>query len=175
MAPRRPHVVGTQGNDGSCIADTRVNFTGRSGADLGARDLRGCDPLFGQRRQHFLSGLMMNVDDSQFLSTMSGGFRPQAHWRSCSGRGVSVAVIDSGIDRDHPDLKGRLAESVEARVEGKRVVFEPSKSGDSAGHGTACAGIIAKVAPDARLNSIKVLGAAGLGDGNVFLAGLEYA
>ncbi len=118
---------------------------------------------------------MMNVDDSQFLSTMSGGFRPQADWRSCSGRGVSVAVIDSGIDRDHPDLKGRLAESVEARVEGKRVVFEPSKSGDSAGHGTACAGIIAKVAPDARLNSIKVLGAAGLGDGNVFLAGLEYA
>jgi subtilisin family serine protease len=86
-----------------------------------------------------------------------------------------VAVIDSGIDVEHPDLKDRVSESVEARVEGKRVVFENSDSGDSAGHGTACAGIIAKVAPEAKIGSIKVLGAAGLGDGHVFLAGLEYA
>lgn len=117
----------------------------------------------------------MNVDDSQFLSTLSGGFRPKPEWRSSTGRDVTVAVIDSGVDKHHPDLQGRLAESVEARVEGKRVVFDASDSGDSAGHGTACAGIIAKVAPDARINSIKVLGAAGLGDGHVFLAGLEYA
>jgi subtilisin family serine protease len=118
---------------------------------------------------------MMNVDDSQFLSTMSGGFRPKSDWRSSTGRGVSVAVIDSGVDKDHPDLQGRVAESVEARVDGKRVVFEASNSGDAAGHGTACAGIIARVAPEAQINSIKVLGAAGLGDGHVFLAGLEYA
>jgi subtilisin len=117
----------------------------------------------------------VNIDESPFLSTMSGGFRPKTDWRSCTGRGVTVAVIDSGIDAAHPSLVGRVAESVEARAEGKRVVFEPSESGDSAGHGTACAGIITKVAPDAQLCSIKVLGSTGLGDGHVFLAGLEYA
>src|SRR5688500_18169295 len=96
-------------------------------------------------------------------------------WRSARGRGVSVAIIDSGIDTDHPDLNGRISESVEARLEDKRVVFELSTSGDSAGHGTACAGIITSIAPEVELYSIKVLGAGGLGDGQAFLAGLEYA
>jgi subtilisin len=95
-------------------------------------------------------------------------------WRSATGRGVSVAIVDSGIDAEHPDLQGKVVESVEARLVDKRIVFDPSASGDSAGHGTACAGIIAKIAPDAQLHSIRVLGAAGLGDGQAFLAGLEY-
>lgn len=96
-------------------------------------------------------------------------------WRSRTGKDVRVAVIDSGIDREHPDLKGKIKESVEARRDGKRVVFDPSDTGDSAGHGTACAGIISRIAPDAVFCSIKVLGAGGLGDGYAFLAGLEYA
>jgi len=117
----------------------------------------------------------MNVDEAQFLSTMSGGFRLRANWRSCTGKGVTVAIVDSGVDNTHPELDGRVVESVEARVDGKRVVFDNSIVGDSAGHGTACAGIIAKIAPDAKLSSIRVLGASGLGDGHAFLAGLEYA
>ena len=98
-----------------------------------------------------------------------------AGWRSATGHGVSVAIIDSGIDTDHPDLEGKIVESVEARLDDKRVVFDPSQAGDSAGHGTACAGIISGIAPDAQLFSIKVLGAGGLGDGQAFMAGLEYA
>lgn len=117
----------------------------------------------------------MNVDEAQFLSTMSGGFRPQADWRDCTGKGVTVAVIDSGVDASHPELNGKVVESVEARVDGKKVHFDVSESGDSAGHGTACAGIISKIATGAKISSIKVLGAGGLGDGHAFLAGLEYA
>lgn len=96
-------------------------------------------------------------------------------WRSATGQNVRVAIVDSGIDGSHPELKGRVFGSVEARLESSRIVFDPSSAGDSAGHGTACAGIIAKIAPDCRLFSIKVLGAAGLGDGQAFLAGLEFA
>ena len=96
-------------------------------------------------------------------------------WRSATGKGVSVAIIDSGIDTGHPDLEGKVRESVEARMENKRVIFDPSGSGDSAGHGTACAGIVTSIAPDAELYSIKVLGPGGLGEGQAFLAGLEYA
>ncbi len=115
------------------------------------------------------------IDESQFLGTMSAYFAPRHNWREATGRGVTVAIVDSGIETDHPDLTGKVIESVEARVDGNRVVFDASTAGDSAGHGTACAGIIAGIAPDAKFASIKVLGAGGLGDGQVFLAGLEYA
>lgn len=117
----------------------------------------------------------MAVDESQFLGTMSGYFKPRHNWREATGRGVIVAIVDSGIESTHPELAGKVIESVEARVEGNRVVFDPSAAGDSAGHGTACAGIISRIAPDAKFASVKVLGAGGLGDGQVFLAGLEYA
>lgn len=96
-------------------------------------------------------------------------------WKSRTGKGVSVAIIDSGVDAGHPDLTGKVLESVEAKNENQRVLFIPSDSGDSAGHGTACAGIISSIAPDAGLYSIKVLGAQASGDGQAFLAGLEYA
>lgn len=102
-------------------------------------------------------------------------FQIDDSWKSRTGRDVSIAVIDSGIDVSHPELVGRVVESVEARMENKRVVFDASDAGDSAGHGTACAGIIASIAPEAKFHSIKVLGAGGLGDGQSFLAGLEYA
>ena len=102
-------------------------------------------------------------------------FRPDQGWRAASGKGVSVAVIDSGIDAAHPDLAGRVIDSVEARLDNKKVVFDRSDAGDSAGHGTACASIIASIAPDVDLHSIKVLGPGGLGDGMAFLAGLEWA
>lgn len=96
-------------------------------------------------------------------------------WKSQTGKGVSVAIIDSGIDSEHPDLQGKVKELVEAHNDNKRVLFVPSYSGDSAGHGTACAGIISSIATDAELYSIKVLGAQASGDGQAFLAGLEYA
>lgn len=113
------------------------------------------------------------------LQTEDSGFPyfdlRQKEWKSGSGKGISIAIIDSGIDENHPALQGKVRESVEAQSEGKRVVFVPSDKGDSAGHGTACAGIISSIAPAAELYSIKVLGAAGAGDGQSFLAGLEYA
>lgn len=117
-----------------------------------------------------VTGLKQNAG-----SNGSTYFQIDEDWKKRSGKSVSVAVIDSGIDAEHPDLRGRVIESVEARREDKRIVFENSTSGDSAGHGTACAGIIASIAPESELYSIKVLGAGGLGDGHAFLAGLEYA
>ena len=117
----------------------------------------------------------LNPSEAGDLSASAGLLRLDDGWMTAIGSGVSVAVIDSGIDVGHPDLNGKVVESVEAHVEDKKVLFETSDSGDSAGHGTACAGIIAKLAPGAEIYSIKVLGAGGLGDGQAFLAGLEYA
>ena len=100
---------------------------------------------------------------------------PDAVWKGRAGRGVRVGVVDSGIDAAHPALKGKVKSAVEAAVEAGRVTFRPSETGDAAGHGTACAGIITSVAPGAELHSIKVLGANASGSGEMFLAGLDYA
>jgi subtilisin len=118
---------------------------------------------------------MTDVIVSESNSGSSNLFQIDDNWKKLTGKGVSVAIIDSGIDVEHPDLHGKIKESVEAQRDNKRIVFEPSETGDSAGHGTACAGIIAKIAPDAQLHSVKVLGAGGIGDGQTFLAGLEYS
>ncbi len=93
-----------------------------------------------------------------------------------TGRGVRVAIVDSGIDGDHAALKGAIKESVEASIENQKVTFVTSTSGDSAGHGTACAGIVTSIARDVEICSIRVLGERSWGDGGqAFLAGLEYA
>jgi subtilisin family serine protease len=103
------------------------------------------------------------------------GIQPESLWAGRTGRGIRVAVVDSGIDTEHPDLKGKVRESVEAVAEDGKIEFRPSTSGDQAGHGTACAGIIASVAPDAELYSVKVLGPKASGSGDMFLVGLDYA
>jgi subtilisin len=101
--------------------------------------------------------------------------REDTSWERCTGRGVRIAIVDSGIDTEHPDLKGKVRESVEAVTEDGKIVFQPSTTGDQAGHGTACAGIISSVAPDAELYSVKVLGPNASGSGEMFLVGLDYA
>lgn len=121
-----------------------------------------------------MTTIVSNTEVSNY-SAISTYFRLEDDWKSRTGKGVEIAVIDSGIDANHPDLQGKITASVEAHAENKRVIFHTSETGDSAGHGTSCAGIIAKIAPDAEFTSIKVLGAGGIGDGQAFLAGLEYA
>lgn len=121
-----------------------------------------------------MTTIVSNTEVSNY-SAISTFFRLEDDWKSRTGRGVEIAVIDSGIEAEHPDLQGKVSASVEAHADNKRVIFHPSETGDSAGHGTSCAGIIAKIAPDAKFTSIKVLGAGGIGDGQAFLAGLEYA
>ena len=121
-----------------------------------------------------MSAIVSSKDNLNY-SAISSYFKLEDDWKSRTGKGVEIAIIDSGIEADHPDLVGKIVNSVEAHAENKRIVFLPSDTGDSAGHGTSCAGIVSKIAPDARISSIKVLGAGGIGDGQAFLAGLEYA
>ena len=115
------------------------------------------------------------ADAPEAMRDLWAAIQPEAIWSGRTGRGVRVAVVDSGIDTEHPDLKGKVKESVEAVAEDGKIDFRPSTSGDQAGHGTACAGIIASVAPEAELYSVKVLGPKASGSGDMFLVGLDYA
>jgi len=94
------------------------------------------------------------------------------------GSGVRVAVIDSGIDADHPALEGCVdVDGGAAFTIGPdgQVVTALGTHGDSFGHGTACAGVIHSLAPAASITSVKVLGAGLSGKVGAFLAGLEWA
>lgn len=92
------------------------------------------------------------------------------------GRGVRVAVVDSGIDANHPAVGtvsgGAVLEADASSPTGVRIREEPHD--DVFGHGTACAGIIRSLAPDVELFSVRVLGAKLTGRAYVFAAGLEW-
>ncbi len=106
---------------------------------------------------------------------------PQWAWGGSTGKGVRVAVVDSGVDASHPALAGHVKGGVVVRQRGHgqgqlagSVSYEPFDGTDGSGHGTACAGIIARLAPGAEIFSVKVLGDAGHGTEAVFLGGLRW-
>ncbi|AQZ64497.1 peptidase S8 and S53, subtilisin, kexin, sedolisin [[Actinomadura] parvosata subsp. kistnae] len=97
----------------------------------------------------------------------------QAWKQGLTGKGVTVAVLDSGYDPDHPDLKDVVTQS-------RNFTDDPDVR-DTLGHGTHVASIVAGagekyrgVAPDAKLAIGKVGTEAGPTDSAV-LAGMEWA
>ena len=104
---------------------------------------------------------------------------PEWAWGGSSGEGVRVAVVDSGIDAAHPDLDRRVdidaGVVVALETAGDEVVVTPGPHDDAFGHGTACAGIIHGLAPEASIASVRVLGEGLGGKAKAFLAGLGWA
>jgi subtilisin len=77
---------------------------------------------------------------------------------SGTGKGVRIAVLDSGIEISHPGLEGmRLADDLAFISDGNTVCVEPGAGTDINGHGTGIAGIIHALVPEARLGSFRVL------------------
>ena len=60
------------------------------------------------------------------------------------GQGVTVAIIDSGVDGDHPAVRGRVVRHLRVDLDGdEAIVVDDPEALDLVGHGTACAGIVA--------------------------------
>ena len=92
-----------------------------------------------------------------------------------TGRGIRVCVLDSGVEPDHPRV-GEIAGAVAIRLgDNGETIAEPDVEGDLCGHGTACAGVIRAIAPEAEIYSVRVLGGGFTGSGNVLVAGLRWA
>jgi subtilisin family serine protease len=92
-----------------------------------------------------------------------------------TGEGVRVCILDSGVDASHPSV-GELESAVSIAVgEKDEVLAEEDTEGDVSGHGTACAGIVRRLAPEASISSVRVLGPGFTGSGTVLLGGLRYA
>jgi subtilisin len=100
-------------------------------------------------------------------------------WGGSTGKGVRVAIIDSGIEADHPAVGGMVRDSIvveyDARMKTQVRIEKDPEQRDMFGHGTACAGIIHSIAPDAELYSVRVLGRDLTGRAMQFAGGLRWA
>ena len=74
------------------------------------------------------------------------------------GRGVRIAILDSGVEADHPALGGLVLADDVAIVEDRLRLKEAPGGVDRFGHGTAIASILRQVAPEAELGSFRVFG-----------------
>ena len=100
-------------------------------------------------------------------------------WGGSTGRGVRVAVVDSGIEYDHPavgsQVRGGVLIEYDETAENNVRYERDDQPQDASGHGTACAGIIHALAPEAELYSVRVLGRNMRGKAIQFAAGVDWA
>ncbi len=92
-----------------------------------------------------------------------------AHQIGEYGEGVRVAVLDTGIDYEHPDLEDKMWDGI-----GYDFVDSDEDPMDEHGHGTHVAGIVSSVAPEAELMALRVIEERG-GDWVDVSRAVEYA
>ncbi|MFB6709592.1 S8 family serine peptidase [Streptomyces sp. NPDC056333] len=154
-------------------ADFWKSVAGTATTD-GAR-VQNAQPSFVGGISHIWLDGLVHADLSESTAQIGA---PQVWQDGSTGQGVDVAVLDTGVDADHPDLADRIA---------TRQSFVPDENTDDyVGHGTHVASIIAGtgaasdgqekgVAPGARLHIGKVLDNYGSGQISYALAGMEWA
>jgi subtilisin family serine protease len=139
------------------------------------------DPLYADQwwlkntGQSFILGVAWSILRStgvgQVITKFAGTIGKDTKWEAavtgafcgggpCTGQGVTVAVVDTGIDDSHPDLTGQLSAASVSLAAG----YGPKD--DDVGHGTFIAGLIAArkdngiglvgIAPNAQLLAVKV-------------------
>lgn len=106
-------------------------------------------------------------------------------WAQTTGTGVTVAVLDSGVDLDHPDLAGALWTDPATGAHGVDLVDGDLQPDDAHGHGTHVAGLIAArasngigsagIAPTASIMAVRVLDERAAGDARTVADGVRWA
>lgn len=119
----------------------------------------------------------LDYGSQQIIPWSISYFDLEKEWSKAQGEGVTVAVIDTGCDLDHPDLKDSL-------VDGYNFIGRNRAPIDDNGHGSHVAGTIAAqnnkkgivgVAPKAKIMPIKSLDANGTGDLKNVCDGILFA
>ncbi len=86
---------------------------------------------------------------------------------------IQITIVDSGIDTSHPGV-GDVAGGVHIQIGEEGGVVFLDDHADYAGHGTACAGIIRKKAPDAALYSVRIFDESLIADGRALIAAIQW-
>ncbi len=145
-----------------------------------------------------LPGLAAASDDPFFSEQWSlGAIGAETAWNQGRGAGVTIAVVDTGVDLDHPDLVDKLVAGYDF-VDGDSLPDDEGRPGctlprageartcdEGRGHGSHVAGIaaastgngvgVAGVAPDARIMPVRVLDPDGTGNLSTVISGIKFA
>ncbi|MCW2876681.1 MAG: serine protease [Sphaerisporangium sp.] len=130
--------------------------------------------------EHFPGVPAWGVPTSQqplpaLATTHLAGVTAEWAWGGADGSGIRVCIVDSGVDGSHP-LVAPIDEAMTVVSENSDSPgIVPTEATDTAGHGTACAGIIRSIAPKASLSSMRVLTDSIAGTGRALLTGLGWA
>jgi serine protease len=128
-----------------------------------------------------LGGSSATASNDPYFAKQWGLEKIQAEqaWSTATGAGITVAVVDTGVDLGHPDLAAHIVGS------GQDFVDDDGNAQDENGHGTHVAGIAAAVtgngigvagtAPDASILPVRVLDEDGSGSTEDIAAGIRYA
>lgn len=121
-------------------------------------------------------GSWADASRSEYLAAWAPGRIRLAEAHTLSqGAGITVAVLDTGVDQSHPDLAGHLV----AGYDFVDLDTDPSEVGQPGigvhGHGTHVIGLVASIAPAARIMPLRVLDPAGMGNSWVLAEALQYA
>ena len=90
------------------------------------------------------------------------------------GNGIKIGLLDTGAQDDHPDLQGKIAANYEIEGSGEKVT-RVRQGFDWISHGTACAGILHDMAPEAEIHSVQIIGDSPKGTPANLIAGLRFA
>lgn len=128
-----------------------------------------------------LKSFPLGGDTVRSLSTAAAvpGLDVLPVWQETRGAGVTVAVVDTGVDRSNADLAPNL-------LPGKNTYDGNDNTADAAGHGTVIASVIAApagnggyvgIAPEAKVLPVKVMGGSSSEDWSdkATVRGIEYA
>jgi len=133
------------------------------------------DEILPAYSQQFLPDVIHELTSSGPISKIT----PEWAWGGSTGQGVRVAVVDTGIEYDHPALGGQVFGGVNIdwdETAKDKLRFETvDQPIDLVGHGTGCAGIIHSIAPEAELYSVRVLGTNMKGRAYQFASGVDWA
>ena len=104
-------------------------------------------------------------------------------WTKVKGAGITIAIVDTGIDLTHPDLKAHIASHYDCTS--GSCVGGTTAGDDDNGHGSHVSGIaaavtsngvgVAGVAPSAKLMAVKVLDSQGNGRCSDIVTGIRFA
>lgn len=182
QVPTATHYATMQSRGGRLHAELHVIKAAAFTIPVSALPLLEADPeIVSVTIDHPLKGMDDYTDAAMNVSSAwSSGY---------NGSGITVAVIDSGINDSHPDLKNSGNNSrvlYHQDFTGTTTYINNKQVWDLYGHGTHVAGIIAGngtrsngryagVAPQADLVDLRVLDANGSGSDSMLIAGLQQA
>ncbi|KKR53872.1 MAG: Serine protease [Parcubacteria group bacterium GW2011_GWA1_40_21] len=152
--------------------DPRVEFVAED------RAVYISNPAFGSESSNKASSVSKKpAPQTQPPQTVPTGIdRVNAENLLNKGAGIGVAVIDTGIELSHPDLKGNI-------IANKNCLSSVKNGNDDNGHGTHTAGTIAALdnnigvvgaAPEAKLIAVKVLNRNGSGTWSSVICGIDW-